>query len=277
MSARSAEDSIGMSPTGDANVESARHKEEQQNPSPDDNGIKDVNEDDENEIDDITKATQPLFEPLFTLLTNTTTNTTIHPHVRYLFTDDDPSILSAPDPSSSSSPSSRAMVVDLLPDPDPSGTGWKVSWAASLSADFAVSDARILSPSSAPSTSGAGVLRLDGVEREPVEPPPPLSPPLPPPPQSSRSSDALLLNSDADAADGGADDDGHGGEDLQALAEDFRRRMTILQSVVAEADRRIAATKMQDDLSSSEHHQQKNAEKGTADEKASVAEDAEPR
>ncbi|RDA89102.1 hypothetical protein CP532_2284 [Ophiocordyceps camponoti-leonardi (nom. inval.)] len=276
MSSRLAEDAIGASSTGDAKMESARYKEEQRNPSPDDKGTKDENEDDKNddgdENDDTNKSSQPPFEPLFTLLTNTTTNTTIHPRVQYLFTDDDPSILSAPTPSSSSSPSRRAMVVDLQPDPDPSGTGWKVSWAASLSADFAISDARILSPSSAPSTSGAGVLRLDGVEREPVEPPPPLPPP---PTQSSRASDGLLRNSDADAAD--ADAGGrHAGEDVHALAEDFRRRMAILQSVVAEADRRIAATKMQDDPSSSEH-QQKKPKKGTADEKAPVAEDAEPR
>ncbi|KFH46432.1 hypothetical protein ACRE_026920 [Hapsidospora chrysogenum ATCC 11550] len=40
-------------------------------------------------------AAHPPFEPLFTLLTNTSTNTTIHPRVHYLFSDDDPSMLTS--------------------------------------------------------------------------------------------------------------------------------------------------------------------------------------
>ncbi|RDA95435.1 hypothetical protein CP533_5442 [Ophiocordyceps camponoti-saundersi (nom. inval.)] len=257
MSTRLAEEVVGASSTGEATKEPPRQKEEQQNPPANDNINKEGNED-ENDEDENDKAPQPPFEPLFTLLTNTTTNTTIHPRVQYIFTDDDPSVISAP-----LAPSSRAVVVDLSVDPSATGS-WKVSWAASLSADFAISDARMLSPSSAPSTSGAGVLRLDGVEREPVDPPPPLPPPL--------SSDGLHYNSDADAGDDGL---GHPGDDLQALAEDFRRRMAVLRSVVAEADRRVAATKMQDDLPSAEH-QQKKPEKGTADDEAPIIEDAQP-
>ncbi|CAH0014361.1 unnamed protein product, partial [Clonostachys rhizophaga] len=143
----------------------------------------------------------PRFEPIFTLLTNSSTNETIHPRVRYLFADDDPSSIIAheadhdADTSSPGAPH-RTLVVDLAPR-DPSSTStaatttannWSVSWAASLSPDFAITDSHLLpmqqgdhpdtttsttnpaahNASSSPNGGGL-MLRIDGVEREPVD------------------------------------------------------------------------------------------------------------
>ncbi|GAO17217.1 hypothetical protein UVI_02057450 [Ustilaginoidea virens] len=135
-------------------------------------------------------AAAPPFDALFTLLTNTTTGSTVHPTVQYLFADDDTSVLSAPPP--------RALVVDLAPSPD--GTRWSVAWASSLSPDFALTSCRTAVQHDDDDKSP--VLRLEGVEREPVQP-------------------ASLP-----------------GEASSALADEFRRRIAVLGKVVAEGGKR---------------------------------------
>ncbi|KAI1077628.1 hypothetical protein F5B20DRAFT_550826 [Whalleya microplaca] len=141
----------------------------------------------------------PTFAPLFALVSNTTTRTTHHPHVRYIFSDDDPDILTreladlvdadpslSPNPGTSASASSlhpphshshhprpgqgyrhnhRAMLLDLAP--AGSGAGYDVAWASSLSPSWAVLGAQ-LSPISPPSSSDGQSHHHDGnpYERE---------------------------------------------------------------------------------------------------------------
>ncbi|KAM4058093.1 hypothetical protein HRG_010953 [Hirsutella rhossiliensis] len=164
----------------------------------------------------------PPFEPLFTLLTNTTTNGTIHPRVQYLFSDDDTSVLADPPPPAIAGPDGHAhrpVLVDLAPSPD--GSSWTVAWASSLSPDFALTTSR-LEPApqqqheadASSSAAPGGVLRLEGVEREPVDARPESLP-------GSASGSGTV-----------------GREDVDALADEFRRRMGVLRKVVGEAERR---------------------------------------
>ncbi|KAF4978517.1 hypothetical protein FZEAL_5115 [Fusarium zealandicum] len=156
----------------------------------------------------------PPFEPLFTLLTNSTTNTTVHPRIHYLFSDDDPSALASP----AAGADERALVVDLAPAPEGDPGRWAVSWAASLTPEFAVTRSSVAVQQSEGDddgrSSGALMLRVEGVEREPVEMRPDSLP--------SSGSGAI------------------GGEDTDGLAEDFRRRMGVLKKVVDEGERRRA-------------------------------------
>lgn len=171
--------------------------------------------------------THPPFEPLFTLLTNTSTNTTIHPRVHYLFSDDDPAILTSAAAAASTAPASvpgqkpdRTLIVDVAP--RPGGSGWDVAWASSLTPDFAVTDAQLQqqheaqSPQQQPlppqqqQQQGEGMLRLEGVEREPVE---------------------VVKKASGDAA-------GSVTEDPDALIEEFKRRMGTLKKVIGQGERR---------------------------------------
>ncbi|KAG5946530.1 hypothetical protein E4U60_003987 [Claviceps pazoutovae] len=179
----------------------------------------------------------PPLEPFFTLLTNTTTGTTIHPRVQYLFSDDDLSALVTNQPPSSSlsassslPPSTRPLIVDLVPTPD--NTSWTVSWASSLTPEFALTSSCItVQPDSKNSyndvdnkethTAAAAaaedkstMLRLEGVERDPPCASRPGSPP-------GSESGATL-----------------GKEDVEALAEEFRRRFAVLRKVVGESEKR---------------------------------------
>lgn len=153
----------------------------------------------------------PPFEPLFALLTNSTTNTTVHPRIHYLFSDDDPSVLASP-------AVDRALVVDLVPAPEGDSSRWAVSWAASLTPEFAVTKSNVAVQQSEGDddarNGGALMLRVEGVEREPVEMRPDSLP--------SSGSGAI------------------GGEDVDVLAEDFRRRMGVLKKVVDEGEKRRA-------------------------------------
>ncbi|KAM0546992.1 hypothetical protein ACHAPJ_010535 [Fusarium lateritium] len=163
------------------------------------------------EENEAVETLMPPFEPLFTLLTNSTTNTTVHPRIHYLFSDDDPSILAT----SAEDPSHRALVVDLAPTPEGASSRWDVSWAASLTPDFAVTKSSVaVQQSEGDESGGAGalMLRVEGVEREPVEMRPDSLP--------SSGSGAI------------------GGEDVDVLAEDFRRRMGVLKKVVDEGEKR---------------------------------------
>ncbi|PTD12926.1 hypothetical protein FCULG_00003626 [Fusarium culmorum] len=89
----------------------------------------------------------PSFEPLFTLLTNSTTNTTVHPRIHYLFSDDDQS----------------------RPRPEGSANRWAVSWASSLTPEFAVTESSVAVQQGEGDETGGAILRVEGVEREPVE------------------------------------------------------------------------------------------------------------
>ncbi|KAM6537343.1 hypothetical protein FALCPG4_003269 [Fusarium falciforme] len=157
------------------------------------------------------EPSMPPFEPLFALLTNSTTNTTVHPRIHYLFSDDDPSVLASP-------AVDRALVVDLVPAPEGDSSRWAVSWAASLTPDFAVTKSNVAVQQSEGDddgrNGGALMLRVEGVEREPVEMRPDSLP--------SSGSGAI------------------GGEDVDVLAEDFRRRMGVLKKVVDEGEKRRA-------------------------------------
>lgn len=169
------------------------------------------------------EATPPLppLEPLFTLLTNATTNTTVHPRVQYLFADDDSLPLSdPPPPMDRDGRPRRAVVVDLAPSAD--GARWTVAGAASLNRDFAVTASRLAPPAPAPDDAppaGGPVLRVEGVDREPVDAAPPPRP-----------------------------------DNTDALADEFRRRMAVLRKVVAEADRRRLAMVRQQELQQLHHH-----------------------
>ncbi|KAM0248252.1 hypothetical protein ACHAQJ_009541 [Trichoderma viride] len=173
----------------------------------------------------------PPFEPIFTLLTNNTTNTTVHPRVHYLFSDDDASaVLTAPQ----TDPSHRALIVDLAPPAAPNGK-WTVSWASSLTPDFAVTASQLSlqqhgSGGGGGSSGGAGggdgeteaeaastsvMLRVEGVEREAVV-------------DTTKPNNSLPSSSSGIV----------GREDVEHLTEEFRRRMGVLRKVVDEGERR---------------------------------------
>ncbi|KAL7945148.1 hypothetical protein V8C42DRAFT_71544 [Trichoderma barbatum] len=164
-------------------------------------------------------ANLPPFEPIFTLLTNNTTNTTVHPRVHYLFSDDDASaVLTAPQ----TDPSHRALVVDLAPPAAPNGK-WTVSWASSLTPGFAITASQLSlqqhgsgsEGNDAEAASTSVVLRVEGVEREPVASRP----------NSLPSSGSGIV----------------GRENVEHLTEEFKRRMGVLKKVVDEGERRKEA------------------------------------
>ncbi|OPB37840.1 hypothetical protein A0O28_0101240 [Trichoderma guizhouense] len=164
-------------------------------------------------------ADLPPFEPIFTLLTNNTTNTTVHPRVHYLFSDDDASaVLTAPQ----TDPLHRALVVDLAPPAAPNGK-WTVSWASSLTPDFAITASQLSLQQHGSGSEGndaeAGsksvVLRVEGVEREAVASRP----------NSLPSSGSGVV----------------GRENVDQLTEEFKRRMGVLKKVVDEGERRREA------------------------------------
>ncbi|GAB0137658.1 hypothetical protein EsDP_00005915 [Epichloe bromicola] len=171
----------------------------------------------------------PPLEPFFTLVTNTTTGSTTHPRVRYLFSDDDPSSVLPPDPAHDhdhSSSSSRPLIVDLVPAPD--NAGWSVSWASSLSPDFALTGSSITVQHDGSHTAGddkSTTLRLQGVERDP--------------PDASRP--GSLPSSGSGSGSGTA----LGREDVDSLADEFRRRMGVLRKVVGETEKRRFITEAQ--------------------------------
>ncbi|KAH0437755.1 hypothetical protein CcaCcLH18_03651 [Colletotrichum camelliae] len=173
-----------------------------------------------------THPATPKLDPagFFTLISNASTNTTHHPTVRYIFADDDPDVLTsalaaqhdANQASSSSSsaaaaaaPNNRAILLDVVPGED---GRWTVASAASLSADFAVTQASI-ERQEGEKEGGGMVLKIDGVEGD-------------------------------GSAGGGAGDKAEslpssnsavaksGGEEYGPLLEDFERKMTVLRKVV---------------------------------------------
>ncbi|ATY64932.1 hypothetical protein A9K55_005249 [Cordyceps militaris] len=209
----------------------------------------------------------PPFEPLFALLTNTTTNTTVHPRVHYLFADDDASL---PTTATTATSSHRSLVVDLAPTPD--HDAWAVSCASSLGSAFAVTAAALskqqaensssaAEPIAATSAPGAAapalMLHVAGVSRDPVD----LRASV-----EAGASGASLRSSAASAAV----------EDLEALADDFRRRMGVLKKVVGEGEKRravMAHHDRQDDAAAGSHefHDPGALRSGTASQSHDVA------
>lgn len=155
------------------------------------------------------ESASPAFEPLFTLLTNVTTGATIHPHVQYLFSDDDTSVLSQP----SDDPDHRTLVVDLVP----SGNTWSIQWASSLNPDFAITSSQLaVQRNDDPDGDSSTMLRLEGVEREPLD-------------LSGGSRPNSLPSSGSGAI---------GREDVDSLAREFKRRAGVLKKVVGEGEKR---------------------------------------
>ncbi|KAI1737717.1 hypothetical protein F4680DRAFT_204343 [Xylaria scruposa] len=201
--------------------------------------------------------TPPPFAPVFTLVNNASTRTTHHPHVRYIFNDDDPDILTqalaecehanADHSDFDPAPANRAMILDLAPNDD---GGYNIAWASSLSPSWAVVDAQLsqISPpsSDAGNSSGGGpgdtenknnrpdrlMLRIEGVETS-----------------APGSSSELRISDDASRQrPGSASGSGSGqrererpgeGDDYANTLDDFEKRMATLRKVVnASEDRR---------------------------------------
>jgi hypothetical protein len=169
---------------------------------------------------------------------NDTTRSTHHPTVHYIFADDDPDILTQalanqhlagttnpedsdtnPEHSHISANTTRAVVLDVAPTAD--GTSWEVSWASSLSPDWAVVGAqisRIEDVEDGDDAPGGGlVLKIDGVDHDvptagPVEDLP------------SSGSGAAHIS---------------GREDYTALTGEFDKRMAVMRKVVAACEERM--------------------------------------
>ncbi|KAL0935003.1 anaphase-promoting complex subunit 11 [Colletotrichum truncatum] len=190
----------------------------------------------DHQLDDAEPEPEPEPEPVapkldpagfFTLVSNSTTNTTHHPTVKYIFLDDDPDILTSalatqhaanqvPAPSASTSktgrsqpnPADRTILLDMVPGPDGQ---WAISSAASLSADFAVTEASISRQEG--EKEGGMVLKIDGVESEGIGA------------GGDKDKTDSLPSSNSGVAKSG-------GEDYGPLLEDFERKMSVLRRVV---------------------------------------------
>ncbi|KAI1772608.1 hypothetical protein F4818DRAFT_133658 [Hypoxylon cercidicola] len=198
----------------------------------------------------------PPFAPIFTLVNNTSTRTIHHPHVRYIFSDDDPDVLtqaladldheldeSAADPALQSN---RAMILDLAPDPM---GGYSVAWASSLSPSWAVLDAQLsqISPPSSDGESNNGneggdssrradrlMLQIEGVDSNALG-------------SESGVSGAASRHGSGSGSGGGSgqhDRERGNAEDYPSLIDKFERRMSTLRKIVdagEERQRKIAA------------------------------------
>ncbi|KAI1163179.1 hypothetical protein F5B18DRAFT_328590 [Nemania serpens] len=202
--------------------------------------------------------TPPPFAPVFTLVNNASTRATHHPHVRYIFSDDDPDILThalaecehayVDELGSDSAPANRAMILDLAPN---DGGGYSVAWASSLSPSWAVLDAQLsqISPPSSDAGHGSGsgpgdtgtnnnnrperlMLRVEGVE---TSAPNSLS--------ELRISDEANRQRSSSASGSGSgqrerERPGEG-DDYTSTLDEFEKRMITLRKVVnASEDRR---------------------------------------
>ncbi|XXH03029.1 hypothetical protein Hte_009419 [Hypoxylon texense] len=191
----------------------------------------------------------PPFAPIFTLVNNTSTRTTHHPHVRYIFSDDDPDILTqaladlepeldgyAADPTI---PSNRAMILDLTPNPS---EGYSVAWASSLSPSWAVLDAQLsqISPPSSDGESNNGneggdssnradrlMLRIEGVDSNAIG-------------SEGETSGAASRQGSGSGSGGGSGQ--HDPEDYTNLVERFERRMVTLRKIVEAGEERRRMT-----------------------------------
>lgn len=151
---------------------------------------------------------------LFTLVHNSTSKTTHHPHVHYIFADDDPEVLTraltASDPAASGgTDTTRSILLDIAQGDE----GWQVSHASSLSTDWAVVDAGLRPMEDAEGQEGAAgglMLRIEGVEGD---------------------------SGNLEASEG-ARDGRDGREEYGALVGEFERRMGVLRRVVGAGEAR---------------------------------------
>lgn len=134
------------------------------------------------------QPTQPSFAPLFTLVASTShpsnRQTIQYPTVHYVFADDDPEILTAAlahhhgsafpdndDENERDNPPDRAVLLDMEPTAD--GSSVDVTWASSLTPDWAVTSARVSRMEAgsgggvAVGPGGSHVLKIEGVSLEP--------------------------------------------------------------------------------------------------------------
>ncbi|KAI1407559.1 hypothetical protein F5Y13DRAFT_124837 [Hypoxylon sp. FL1857] len=191
----------------------------------------------------------PPFAPIFTLVNNTSTRTTHHPHVRYIFSDDDPDILTQAlaeldlsIDASTSDPAlrrNRAMILDLAPDPT---GGYRVAWASSLSPSWAVLDAQLshISPPSSDGESNNGneggdtgrvdrlMLRIDGIESSALGS------------EGESSGEPSRQGSGIASGVGSGQHDRDRGEveDYTNIVDKFERRMTTLRKLVEAGEER---------------------------------------
>lgn len=205
---------------------------------------------------------QPPFQPFFTLVTDSATRATHHPQVHYIFSDDDPDILTdalarhghqtSPDASANTaSPlyaprNERAIVLDLVPrsadnhQSVPSAPRYDVAWVSSLSSSWAVVTARISAMTEEDSNnagtleneSSAGqrlVLRIEGVGDSAVSS---TNASLQTPGTRTRkaSVDERDLRMSASSPSGAALDKAK--EDYAAIVDEFEKRMSVLRKVV---------------------------------------------
>ena len=131
---------------------------------------------------------QPPFSPLFTLVASTShpsnRQTIQYPTVHYIFADDDPEILTTAlahhhgsafqnneEDNERDNPPDRAVLLDMETAAD--GSGVDVSWASSLTPDWAVTSARVSRMEGgsgggvAVGPGGSNVLKIEGVSLEP--------------------------------------------------------------------------------------------------------------
>ncbi|KAI1209756.1 uncharacterized protein F4807DRAFT_89049 [Annulohypoxylon truncatum] len=209
---------------------------------------RDYNHDHDQDLD------APPFAPIFTLVNNTSTRTTHHPHVRYIFSDDDPDILTQAlaeldtgVDESTSDPAlrhSRAMILDLAPN---SNGGYSVAWASSLSASWAVLDTQLshIPPASSDGSNDGDeggdnnaradrlMLRIDGIETSALGS------------EGGTSGEASRQGSGIASGGGSGHHDRERGEteDYTNIVDKFERRMTTLRKIVeaGEERRRIIA------------------------------------
>lgn len=199
------------------------------------------------EHDQDAQQQSPPFAPIYTLVTNTSTRTTHHPHVHYIFNDDDPDILSQAlaqqhglnvDESTSDPKShNRAVLLDVEPDAE---GGYKVSWASSLSPSWAVVDAqlsRITPPSEAEGAQTSDraetshksdrlMLRVDGLEAASVGTESELR-------LSNRSGQGSGSGSSIGSSQREKDS-----ENYSTLVDEFERRMVMLRKMVDSSEER---------------------------------------
>ncbi|KAI0126639.1 hypothetical protein BJ170DRAFT_414074 [Xylariales sp. AK1849] len=194
----------------------------------------------------------PPFAPIYTLVNNTSTRTTHHPQVHYIFSDDDPDLLTQAlaqqhdanlnESASGPAPNHRAVLLDLAQD---SEGGYDVSWASSLSPSWAVIDAQVsrISPPSSDSDGGNNsstekskrkpdrlMLRVEGVE----------SGVLGSEVELRLSGEKSGQGSGTGSGSGSGQNDRHKGEgeDYSSLVEEFDNRMTMLRKVVDAGEER---------------------------------------
>lgn len=196
----------------------------------------------------------PAFESIFTLVTNTSTGTTRHPHVRYIFSDDDPDVFTqalaqCEAPEAQENSQNHAMMLDLSSDGD---GGYKISRVTSLSPSWAVLSAelsQISPPSSDGSNSGSThdgeehvkrpgrlMLRVEGVESSALGSEVDMALSEDQSRQGSGSRSGIssgAANSRTDVPPG-ADNT----EDYGVLIEDFQKRMLMLRKVVEAGEER---------------------------------------